>query len=113
MRDNPRVVTIKPTATGFGAYVEGVDIAEVPDDKTRADVQAALDQHLLLIFRGGPTRPTDAQVVAFCSAFGPLRPSLADKSRMTDHPAINLVAKSHPNFMIRYAASFLDFIPFR
>ena len=77
---------------GFGAYVEGVDIASVPDDATRDAVQAALDEHLLLIFRGRAARPNDAQVVAFCSAFGPLRPSLADKSRMADHPEINLVA---------------------
>ena len=86
------MVTIEATGTGFGAYVEGVDISVVPDEGTRDAVQAALDEHLLLIFRGRPALPTDAEVVGFCSAFGPLRPSLADKSRMTEHPAINLVA---------------------
>jgi alpha-ketoglutarate-dependent taurine dioxygenase len=86
------VVAIRTTGTGFGAYVDGVDLAVVPDDATLGALQAALDEHLVLIFRNGPTIATDAQVVAFCSAFGPLRPSLADKSRLADYPAINLVA---------------------
>ena len=68
-----------------------MDYSVAPDDTTRAAVHAALDDQLVLIFRGRPTVPTDAQVVAFCSAFGPLRPSLADKSRMPEHPAINVV----------------------
>ena len=74
------MVTITTTAAGFGAYVEGVDYSVAPDDTTRAAVHAALDDQLVLIFRGRPTVPTDAQVVAFCSAFGPLRPSLAQAS---------------------------------
>ena len=91
MRDNPSVLSIKATGEGFGAYVEGVDLRVVPDDATRAALQAALDENLLLVFRNAPMMPTDAELVAFCSAFGPLRPSLADKSRMVEHPAINLV----------------------
>jgi taurine dioxygenase len=86
------MVSITATSSGFGAHVGGVDIGVVPDRATHALLQAALDEHRLLIFRNGPAMATDAQVVAFCSAFGPLRPSLADKSRMPDHPAINLVA---------------------
>ena len=77
MRDNPTVLSIKATGEGFGAYVEGVDLRVVPDDATRAALQAALDENLLLVFRNGPMMPTDAELVAFCSAFGPLRPSLA------------------------------------
>jgi alpha-ketoglutarate-dependent taurine dioxygenase len=92
LRETHFVVTITPTAGGFGAYVDGVDRAGPPDDEVRAVLQAAIDEHLVLIIRGGQPVATDAQVVAFCSAFGPLRPSLADKSRMPDHPAINLVA---------------------
>jgi taurine dioxygenase len=89
------VVSFRATGEGFGAYVDGVDLCAAPDDDTRAAVQAALDEHLVLILRNGPDVATDAQVVAFCSAFGPLRPSLADKSRMKDHPAINLVGNRH------------------
>lgn len=86
------MVAITATESGFGAHVEGVDIASVPDAVTHALLLAALDEYRLLIFRNGPAIATDAQVVEFCSSFGPLRPSLADKSRMIDHPEINLVA---------------------
>jgi alpha-ketoglutarate-dependent taurine dioxygenase len=85
------MVTITPSGAGIGAYVEGVDRTVVPDDATRAELQTALDEHLVLVFRDDHPRPTDAQVVAFCRSFGPLRPSLADKSRLPDHPDINLV----------------------
>jgi taurine dioxygenase len=54
-------------------------------------VQAALDEYLVLTFRNGLPSPTDEEVVAFCAAFGPLRPSLADQSRVPGHPEINLV----------------------
>lgn len=85
------MVTIRPTGEPFGAHVEGVDLSVPPDKSTLAALQAALDEHLVLVFRNGATMPTDAQVVAFCSTFGPLRPSLADQSRLPDHPEINLV----------------------
>ena len=86
------VVTITATGSSFGAYVDGVDLTVPPDQPLKAELQAAIDKHLVLIVRNGRPIATDAQVVAFCSAFGPLRPSLADKSRLPDHPAINLVA---------------------
>ena len=86
------MLTINPTRGGFGAYVDGVDLTVPPDDQLKGELQAAIDEHLVLIMRNGQPIATDAQVVAFCSAFGPLRPSLADKSRLPDHPAINLVA---------------------
>lgn len=83
---------VQPSGAGFGARVVGVDRTTAPDAETRAAIQAALDEHLVLIFPadGGPI-PTNDQLVAFCSAFGPLRPSLADKSRLPDQPGINLV----------------------
>jgi alpha-ketoglutarate-dependent taurine dioxygenase len=85
------MVTITPSGAGIGASVEGVDRTVVPDGDTHAALQAALDEHLVLFFRDDHPRPTDAQVVAFCRSFGPLRPSLADKSRLPAHPDINLV----------------------
>jgi alpha-ketoglutarate-dependent taurine dioxygenase len=88
--DDPTVITIRPTGERFGAYVEGADLTAVPDGATHAQLQAALDEHLVLVFRDHAT-PTDAQVVAFCRAFGPLRPSLADQSRLPEWPEINLV----------------------
>ena len=86
------VLTITATGSGFGAFVDGVDLTVPPDAQLKSELLAAIDEHLVLIMRNGLPTPTDAQVVAFCSAFGPLRPSLADKSRLPEHPAINLVA---------------------
>ena len=86
------MVSIRPTGAVLGAYVEGVDLAQKPSAETSEVLQRALDEHLVLFFRNGERRPTDAQVVQFCTSFGPLRPSLADKSRVVDHPEINLVA---------------------
>lgn len=84
------MITIRPADGRFGAHVDGVDRRVVPDPATRAELQAALDEHLVLFFHD-EERPTDAQVVDFCRAFGPLRPSLADRSRLPEHPDINLV----------------------
>ncbi len=86
------MVTITATGDRFGAYVDGIDAGTVPEGRTLAALQAALDKHLVLTFRRRPAPATDSQVVAFCSAFGALRPSLADRSRLPDYPAINLVA---------------------
>ena len=44
------------------------------------------------MFRNGDHPPTDAQVVAFCSSFGTLKPSLADKSHLPGFPGINRVS---------------------
>ena len=54
------MVAITATESGFGAHVEGVDIASVPDAVTHALLLAALDKHRLLIFRNGPAIATDA-----------------------------------------------------
>lgn len=85
------MLTITTNPGGFGARVDGIDLRRVPDDDTRAELQRALDDHLVLTVRSGDALPSDEQLVAFCSAFGPLRPSLADRSRLPDHPEINLV----------------------
>jgi alpha-ketoglutarate-dependent taurine dioxygenase len=86
------VLSITPAGDHCGAYVDGVDLTTPPDDRLQAQLQTALDEHLVLILRNRTPIASDAQVVAFCSSFGPLRPSLADRSRLPDHPAINLVA---------------------
>lgn len=91
VRDTPTMVAITATDSGFGAHVDGIHISTAPDSDTHATLQAALDEHRLLIFRGAAADATPAQVVEFCTTFGPLRPSLADKSRLIEHPAINIV----------------------
>jgi taurine dioxygenase len=86
------MVTVRPTGEVLGAFVEGVDLTKALDDGVRSELQAALDERLVLLFRNGDRTPTDAQVVDFCASFGPCRPSLADRSRVVGHPEINLVA---------------------
>lgn len=85
------MLTFTPFESGFGSYVLGAGPAASPDERTVAELRAALDEYLLLVFRAGACSVTAEQVVAFCSALGPLRPSLADRSRMDGHPEINLV----------------------
>ena len=43
------------------------------DPATRDELLAAIDEHLLLVFRNARL-PTEQQVVDFCESFGPLRP---------------------------------------
>jgi alpha-ketoglutarate-dependent 2,4-dichlorophenoxyacetate dioxygenase len=46
----------------------------------------------VLLFRNGERVPTNQQVVDFCESFGPLRPTLADKSRLPGYRGINRVS---------------------
>ena len=84
-------MTITGSDTGFGARVEGLDFCAPLDVETQAALQRALDEFLVLVFPNRDHQPSDGQVEAFCRAFGPLRPSLADRSRIPGHPEINLV----------------------
>lgn len=87
-------VTLSITALDapLGARVEGFDFSRPPDAEMVRRLGDAIDEHLLLVFANGANRPSPAEVVAFCEAFGPLRPTLANRSRLIDFPAINLVA---------------------
>lgn len=82
---------ITPLDAPLGAEVRGFDVAAPLDDATRDQFQAAIDEHLLLVFRND-TLPTEQQVVDFCESFGPLKPTLADRSRLPGYPGINRVS---------------------
>lgn len=83
---------LEPLDGPFGAEVRGLDVAEPIGEATRAALVAALDEHLLLLFRNGAALPYDDQVAALCTALGPLRPTLADRSRHPGQPGINRVS---------------------
>jgi alpha-ketoglutarate-dependent taurine dioxygenase len=85
-------LTITPLEAPLGARVDGLDFAAPLDPSTKAELQAAIDEHLVLLFRNGATPPTNEQVVDFCMSFGPLRPTLADRSRLPGFPGINRVS---------------------
>lgn len=82
---------ITPLDAPLGAEVAGFDFAAPSDPDNTAQLLAAVDEHLLLLFRN-PEPPTPAQVTGFCESFGPLRPTLADKSRLPGFPGINRVS---------------------
>ncbi len=82
---------ITPLDAPLGAAVTGFDFAAPANRDTADRLLAAVDEHLLLLFRN-PEPPTPAQVTGFCESFGPLRPTLADKSRLPGFPGINRVS---------------------
>ena len=82
---------ITPLDCPLGAEVAGFDFAAPPNPETTAQLREAVDEHLLLLIRN-PEPPTPAQVTGFCESFGPLRPTLADKSRLPGFPGINRVS---------------------
>jgi len=61
----------KLPGASFGAIVEGLEPADVPTADTVAAVRAALAERVLLVVRGHRP-PTDAELVRFAGAFGPL-----------------------------------------
>ena len=82
---------ITPLAAPLGAEVTGFRFDAPLAESTRDALSAAVDEHLLLLFRN-ESPPTPRQVEDFCGAFGPLRPTLADRSRLPGHPGINRVS---------------------
>ena len=82
---------IAPLAAPLGAEVTGFRFDAPLDPRTRETLAAAIDEHLLLLFRN-EAPPTPKQVEAFCGAFGTLKPTLADRSRLPGHPGINRVS---------------------
>lgn len=85
-------IVITPLDAPLGAKVQGIDVQRPPSDTERDALQAALDEHLVLILPDWSRTSSPEEVVRFCHAFGKLRPTIADKSRLPEHPAINLVS---------------------
>jgi taurine dioxygenase len=83
---------IIPLDAPLGAEVEGFDFTGPPDPEELRELREAVDEHLVVVFRNGDDIPSNQQVVDFCSSFGPLRPTLADRSRLPGYPAINRVS---------------------
>jgi taurine dioxygenase len=83
---------IIPLDAPLGAEVQGFDFAAPLDPEDVRELREAVDEHLVVVFRNGDDIPSDQQVVDFCSSFGPLRPTLADRSRLPGYPAINRVS---------------------
>ena len=85
-------IAITPLDAPLGATMTGLDLSAPVTGPTLERVRAALDEYLVIVFPSTGKLPTPTEVVEFCSTFGQLRPTLADKSRLADHPAINIVS---------------------
>ena len=83
----------------LGAEVTGIDFDRrlTIDEKTL--LQDAIDEHLALVFHNDEPLSND-QVVRLCEQFGPLRPTLADKSRLPGYPGINRVSNRDANGVV-------------
>jgi taurine dioxygenase len=92
-------LSITPLDAPLGARVDGFDFAAPYDTIQHDELQAAADDYLLLVF-SNDTLPTEQQVVDFCESFGPLNPTLADKSRLHGFPGINRVSNRDDNGVV-------------
>jgi len=61
-------VGVVPTGAGLGAEISGVDLSQPLDDSTFAEVEAAFDQHGVIILRNQKITPE--QQVTFSGRFG-------------------------------------------
>ena len=61
---------LAPLHSLFAAEASGVDLRRPPDAKTAKEIEAAMDRHAVLVFRGQPL--TEEEQIAFARAFGPL-----------------------------------------
>ncbi len=63
-------LTITPITPVFGARISGIDINRPLDEATFAEIRAAFDEHLVLVF--SDQAMTDEQQIEFSEWFGPL-----------------------------------------
>jgi taurine dioxygenase len=65
-----RRIEVRPLTGALGAEIDGVDISKPLDEETRAEIQRAFAEHLLICFRDQPM--TIAEHMAFGDNFGPM-----------------------------------------
>ena len=86
-------LTFHPLDAPLGAEVRGFDPTCPFTAADLAALRAAIDEYLVLLFRNEEPL-TNADVVRLCESIGPLRPTLADKSRLPGYPGINRVSNT-------------------
>ena len=85
-----RHITVSPVAATLGAEIGGVDIAQELSDEVIAEIRRALNENLVIFFRGQDFTPE--QHLAFAERFGTL--GLHDQvAGMDDYPFIIEVRK--------------------
>ncbi len=79
-------VSINPLGKQIGAELVGVDLAEDVSDATFAEIEAALAEWSVLVFRDQKIGP--AQQLAFAEHFGGLEINSFSQHAMEDHPSV-------------------------
>lgn len=87
-------IDVRPLHAPLGAIVRGITFDAPLREEHRHVLLRALAEHHLLVLRGHHAPPADGRYRDFGLRFGPLRPSVADLSRLPDHPEINLVSNT-------------------
>lgn len=85
-------MNVEPGKDVIGARVSGISLTTVPDADTRLKIEAALEQHGVLIFPEQMISP--AQQVAFSKAFAPLELTDLDEARLPGFEEIFVVGNT-------------------
>lgn len=85
-------LTLRPLTPVFGAEASGIDLTRPLADADRRAINAAMNEHAVLVFRGQPL--TAQQQIAFATSFGPLDIGLKRvfqrKERLEDERLIDI-----------------------
>jgi len=90
MRNDDRLIDVRPMAGALGADIYDIDLARPLDDATFAAIERAFHEHLVLFFHD--QRLTPEQHIDFTRRFGPLSRSPYIK-HMDEYPDIIAVLK--------------------
>lgn len=78
---------IAPLTPGFAAEASGIDLRMPLTPDLAAEIEAAMDDHAVLVWRGQPL--DDAEHMAFARAFGPLDPGLLNVTKKKNRFALD------------------------
>ena len=82
-------LTIRPLSDAMGGEIAGIDPRDPMDDATFAAIEAALDDHLVIVFRDQDLDPS--ALAAFGQRFGTLRPHALESYRHPQHEDVSYI----------------------
>jgi taurine dioxygenase len=88
-------LALRPLTPAFGAEVSGLDLGAPLDQDTVAELQAAFDRHLVLLFRDQRLSP-EAHI-AFSRHFGELQVHVLDQYHAAQHPELFVLSNVGPD----------------
>jgi len=84
------MLTIKPLSAGFGAEIEGLDLAQPMSPRTFAEFERAFYDNLVVTVRAQDLTP--AQFAAFARRVGPPQPHVIDQFHHPEDPNILILS---------------------